>query len=480
MAKSVKVNFAYNLVNSVVGLLFPIITFPYVTRVIMADGIGKVNFLMAIINYIALFTAIGIPIYAVREIAKVRDDIKKRNQTTTEILLLHLLLTIVGYVIVFILAFSVNRIYQDVWLFLLLSIHLILSAIGVLWFYQAIEEFKYITIRSLCVRVVVLISLFVFVRDKDDLYYFAAITILAEVGNNIINFIHLRKYFKFSDIDWKSLDLKRHIKPSLRIFVLNIITSIYVNLDSVMLGFLSTDAAVGFYTAAVRITKATLGVVGTLGNVLLPRLSNYIATGALKEFELTSRKAMNVIMTATTPMAVGLIFIAPQLIRVFCGTGFDPSILTLQLISPIIVFIGISNMVGLQILYPQGKENLVIKSTLVGAIVNFTLNLTLIPFFAQYGAAIATCIAELSVTTTMLLIGKQFIPYRVINKSSITILLFSIVMCLPILLINKIEWSVFVLLPIEIAICILLYGLFLWKTKNELFDILLTTIKKRI
>lgn len=478
MAKSVKVNFAYNLINSVVGLLFPIITFPYVTRVIMADGIGKVNFLNAIISYIALFSAIGIPIYAVREIAKVRDDIKKRNQTTTEILLLHLLLTIIGYIVVFVLSLTINRIHQDIWLFLLLSVQLLLTAIGVLWFYQAIEDFKYITIRSLCMRLVVLVALFVFVKSKEDLYHYAAISILAEVGNNLINFIHLRKYFRFSDIKWGELNIKRHIKPSLRIFVLNIITSIYVNLDSVMLGFLSSDAAVGFYTAAVRITKATLGVIGTLGNVLLPRLSNYIASGAIKEFETTANKAMNIIVTTTVPMAIGLVFIAPQLIRVFCGTGFDPSILTLQLISPIIIFIGLSNMAGLQILYPQGKENLVIKATLVGAIVNLILNFALIPFFAQYGAAVATSFAEFSVTTTMFIIGKKFISYKIVNNKNLKILFFSLIMCLPILLIQRLNMSVFVLLPLEITLCGLLYILFLWRTKNELFDMILTTFHK--
>lgn len=478
MARSVKVNFVYNFLNSVVGLLFPIITFPYITRVIMAEGIGKVSFLSSIIGYIALFSAIGIPIYAIREVAKERDDVKKRNQTTVEILLLHLLLTAIGYVVVFILAFAINRIYQDIWLFLLLSIQLLLSAIGVLWFYQAVEDFKYITIRSLCMRVVVLIALFVFVKDKNDLYYYAAITILADVGNNIINFIHLRRYLKVSDVDWHSLNLKRHVKPSLRIFLLNLITSIYVHLDSVMLGFLSSDAAVGYYTAAVRITKATLGVIGTLGNVLLPRLSNYVATGAMKEFELMVKKAMNVIITATVPMAVGLIFIAPQLIRVFCGEGYAPSVLTLQLVSPIILFIGVSNMAGLQILYPQGKESLVIKSTLVGAIVNLCLNSVLIPLYSQYGAAFATCVAELSVTSTMLIIGRKYIPYRIFNKTNVSILVFSIIMCLPLLLIQRIDSSAFVVLPIEIIFYGVLYCIYMWVSKNDLFEMVLGTIKK--
>ena len=318
MSKSIKTNFIYNLLNTVVGLLFPIVTFPYVTRVVMAEGIGKVNFLYSIINYIALFTAIGIPLYAVREIAKVRDDQKQLNQTTAEILILHLLLTIGGYIVVFLVALFVNRVNEDFWLFILLSSHLLLTAIGVSWFYQAVEDYRYITIRSLLIRIVALICLFAFVRDKSDLYAYAAITIISEVGNYLINFFHLRHYVRPSLINWQNLDLRRHIRPSLKIFLLNIITSIYAHLDSVMLGFLDSDVAVGFYFAANRITKALLGVIGSLGAVLLPRLSNLVANGAIEGFKSVGQKATSIIVTITIPSACGLIFLAPEIINLFC------------------------------------------------------------------------------------------------------------------------------------------------------------------
>lgn len=164
-----------------------------------------------------------------------------------EILLLHALLTLAGYAVVLLLAFTVAKIEVDVPLFLLLSSTLFFNAIGVAWFYQAIEDFKYITIRSLIVRIVSLVALFVFVKDKDDLFYYAAILVIANVGGNIFNFFRLRKYLLF--ISWKELNLWKHLKPALRIFVLNLMISIYVNLDSIMLGFLKNGQAVGFYTA---------------------------------------------------------------------------------------------------------------------------------------------------------------------------------------------------------------------------------------
>lgn len=479
MAKSLKVNYFFNLINTGVGLLFPIVTFPYVTRVVMADGLGRIQFLSSIINYITLLSAIGIPLYAIREIARLRNNVTERNKATIEILTLHLLLTLIGYGIVFAIAFSINKIYSDFWLFLLLSTHLLLSSIGVEWFYKGVEEFGYITVRSLIVRVFCLIALFVFVRNKDDLYIYAGVQVLSEVGNYVFNFSHLRKYLSFKEIPWKDLNLKRHLKPSLRIFVLNLITSIYVNLDSVMLGFLSTTVAVGFYSSVTRLTKVLLGIVTTLGTVLLPRLSNYISNGDIVAFNTVAVKSSRFVVTIALPMVIGLIFSAPQVIMVMCGAEFIPAIQTIQIIAPIILFIGMSNLIGLQILYSQGEERIVIISTLCGAIINFILNFVLIPYFAQNGAAIATVVAEFSVTAVMLIIGKKYIPFNVFNKYTLQILLFSILICIPIPIIQTFHFSNLLMLVIEILIASLMYFVFLTLSRNEFIPIIKNILIKR-
>lgn len=479
MAKSVKVNYVFNLLNTVVGLLFPIITFPYVTRIIMADGLGRIQFLGSVINYITLLSALGIPLYAVREIARVRDDVVARNKTTIEILLLHLFLSLIGYVLVFILAFSVNKIYNDILLYLLLSLHIILNAIGVAWFYQAVEDFGYITIRSLVVRLLCLIALFALVKSKEDLYIYVGIQIFAEAGNYIFNFFHLRKYISLCSIPWKELNLRRHLPPALKVFVLNLITSIYVNLDSVMLGFLSTTVAVGFYSSVTRLTKALLGIVTTLGAVLLPRLSNYISNGDLITFRSTSQKAYNFIITMTIPMAFGIVVSSPELIPVMCGNEFLPAISTMQIVAPIILFIGTSSFVGLQVLYSQGKEYIVILSTLMGAITNFTLNWLLIPKLAQNGAAIATSLAEFFVITVMFIIGRRYIPFRALNRTFWQILSFSIIMILPLPFVRMLPYSVFVLFVLEFIIAIIIYITLLAITKNEFLGIILNFIKQK-
>ena len=379
MGQSIKNNFLLNLSTTITGLLFPLITFPYASRILMADGIGQVQFFQSIIDYVSLCTALGIPLYAVREIARIRDNKELRSRTTIEILLLHAILTLVGYIVVFILAKTVAKIEIDASLFFLLSTTLFFNTIGVAWFYQAIEDFKYITLRSLFVRILSLVALFIFVKTKQDLFYYAGILVIGTVGNNIFNFFRLRKYIKLSKGEFKRLNLLRHLIPALKIFILNLVISIYVNLDSVMLGFLKNEESVGYYAAATRLTKAILGIVSSLGAVLLPRFSNMITNGQKEEFQLLANKAASFTIALSLPMSVGLIFMAAPIIHIFCGNGFEPSILTLKLVAPIVLFIGLSGIIGMQILYPQGREKYVIISTMVGACINLLINYLLIP-----------------------------------------------------------------------------------------------------
>ena len=427
MGQSIKNNFLVNLSTTITGLLFPLITFPYASRILMADGIGQVQFFQSIIDYVSLCTALGIPLYAVREIARIRDNKELRSRTTIEILLLHAILTLVGYIVVFILAKTVAKIEIDASLFFLLSTTLFFNTIGVAWFYQAIEDFKYITLRSLFVRILSLVALFIFVKTKQDLFYYAGILVIGTVGNNIFNFFRLRKYIKLSKGEFKRLNLLRHLIPALKIFILNLVISIYVNLDSVMLGFLKNEESVGYYAAATRLTKAILGIVSSLGAVLLPRFSNMITNGQKEEFQLLANKAASFTIALSLPMSVGLIFMAAPIIHIFCGNGFEPSILTLKLVAPIVLFIGLSGIIGMQILYPQGREKYVIISTMVGACINLLINYLLIPQYGQYGAALGTVIAEFMVTVIMILLGRKYLPINILSKQNLHYLIGSIV-----------------------------------------------------
>lgn len=476
---SIKKNYVLNLINTLTGLVFPLITFPYASRILFADGIGQVQFFQSIIDYIALCSALGIPLYAVREIARYRDNIPVRNKITVEILLLHTLLTLTAYIVIAILAVTVKKIEINIPLFLLLSVTLLFNTIGVTWFYQAVEDFKYITIRSLFMRIFSLIALFVFVRTQNDLLYYAGITVMANVGGNIFNFFRLRQFIHPKEISFRNLSLLKHLKPALQIFVLNLTISIYVNLDSVMLGFIRNEEAVGYYTAATKLTKAILSIISSLGLVLLPRFSNMISNGEFTEFKSLANKVVSFTIALSLPLSIGLVFTAPVLIDLFCGKEFEPSILTLQLISPIIPFIGLSGIIGMQILYPLGKEKIVIISTACGAIVNFTLNMLLIPQFSQYGAAIATTIAELTVVTTIILIGRGFLLIRFISRQNLRYVTGSLLVAICLLIIRYIHLSEIYTLITSIFSAGIVYGLYLYLNKDLFIIQIISTIKAK-
>lgn len=410
MAQSVKVNYILNLINTGTQMLFPLITFPYVCRVIEADGIGQINFFQSIISYISLFTCLGIPMYAIREIARDRSDVVQMNRTAMEILLLHSMLTLLGYAIVAILCLTVPQIQVNIPLFLILSLTIFFTAIGCEWFYRGIEDFKYITIRGFIIKTVSVVLLFIFVKSKTDLLYYGCYTVFGVLGGNIFNFFRLRKYIHRENIIFSELHIKRHVKPVLKVFSFSVVTSIYLQLNTVLLGFLKNALAVGYFAAATKVMQMLLMMSSCLGSVMMPRASHLIAENKEDEFNRLIQKSYDFTMAIALPMTIGLIFCAPSLITALCGVKFEHSILPSQIIAPIILMVAISNVFGIQVLFPKGKINIVTLCCGIGAVADLILNLCLIPFFSYIGTSIAYLGAEVATTVSMYFIGRKYIP----------------------------------------------------------------------
>ena len=466
---SLKTNVVLNLLNTVTSIVFPIVTFPYAARVLLPEGIGAFNFLQSIVAYIVLLTSLGIPMYAVREVARYRDDVHKRNVTTVEITLLSLILCLGGYVLVWILGECVPQIHGQLALFYVLSLTILFTSLGVNWFYQAVEDFKFITVRALVFRLLAAISLFLFVKTKDDLLAYAFVTVGATVGNNFINFVHLRKYVSLRQLDWGKLRIWRHLRPSLHIFVLNLIISIYVNLNTVMLGFMQGDSAVGFYTAGNKISHVALTVVSSLGVVILPRCANLVERDQMEEFAAVTRKSYRFVTALSLPMTIGLMLLAVPVIALFCGQEFSDAVPVLYWTAPIIVFIGLSNVFGIQILYPQGQENLVIWSTVGGAVFNFLLNLWLIPVWSYTGAAISTFVAELVVLLIQVIWGRRYIPFRMFDRSHLHYVVSSGIMVVCLIPLFHFITNAWLLLIVAAILGGIVYAAVLWLCKDALF-----------
>lgn len=479
MAQSVKVNYILNLINTGTQMLFPLITFPYVCRVIEADGIGQINFFQSIINYISLFTCLGIPMYAIREIARDRSDVVQMNRTAMEILLLHSMLTLVGYAIVAILCLTVPQIQVNIPLFLILSLTIFFTAIGCEWFYRGIEDFKYITIRGLIIKTVSVILLFIFVKSKTDLLYYGCYTVFGVLGGNIFNFFRLRKYIHRENIIFSELHIKRHIKPVLKVFSFSVVTSIYLQLNTVLLGFLKNALAVGYFAAATKVMQMLLMMSSCLGSVMMPRASHLIAENKEAEFNRLIQKSYDFTLAIALPMTIGLIFCAPSLITALCGVKFEHSILPSQIIAPIILMVAISNVFGIQVLFPKGKINIVTLCCGIGAVADLMLNLCLIPFFSYIGTSIAYLGAEVATTVSMYFIGRRYIPIIYFKKSHLTYALGCVVMAFALYGISLLQLPTLTTLLVQGCCGVLIYFIILCISKDEMLIQILSRIKKK-
>lgn len=478
MAQSVKVNYILNLINTGTQMLFPLITFPYVCRVIEADGIGQINFFQSIISYISLFTCLGIPMYAIREIARDRSDVVQMNRTAMEILLLHSMLTLVGYAIVAILCLTVPQIQVNIPLFLILSLTIFFTAIGCEWFYQGIEDFKYITIRGLIIKTVSVVLLFIFVKSKTDLLYYGCYTVFGVLGGNIFNFFRLRKYIHRENIIFSELHIKRHIKPVLKVFSFNLVTSIYLQLNTVLLGFLQNALVVGYFAAATKLMQMLLSLSSCLGSVMMPRTSHLLAENKENEFKNLIQKSYDFTLAFALPLTIGLVFCAPSLITMLCGPKFEKSILPSQIIAPIILMVAVASVFGIQVLFPKGKINIVTLCCCIGAIVDLLLNLCLIPILSYIGTSIAYLGAEVATTISMYIIGRKYIPIVYFKKSHLIYLLGCIVMAFVLYGISLLSLSTMIELILQGCCGVLVYFIVLCICKDEMIGQLMSKLNR--
>lgn len=479
MSKSIAKNFIYNSLLKVLNLIFPLITFPYVARILFAEGVGKVEFSLSVIQYFILISQAGIPTYAIRECAKYRYNKEKLTKTVQEILLINLPMVLISYIFFFItIIFSKN--FQNYKILLtIMSLEILTTNIGIEWFYQAIEEYRLITLRNILVKIFSLFLVFIFIKKESDYTKYGIILVLSVSLGYIYNFFYVNKYISLFK-KYKNYNIKKHIKPIMILFGMSMSVSIYVNLDKVMLGLISGDKSVGLYTAANRIIKIIISLITSLGTVLLPRMSFYVHNNYRYEINKLISKAIDFILMLSIPAAIGIIMLSDSIILLFAGIDYIEAITCIKILSPIIIAIGLSNLIGIQILVSHGKEKLTLFSTLIGSIVNVMLNFILIPKFQQNGAAIATLIAELIVTVVQIIFAYSYIKGNVKFKNIIDYLLG----CLSIIIICLGINYLFEILVYKIALSVILsicsYIGFLYTIKNDLVCQIIHSILRKV
>lgn len=404
---SVKYNFIMNFILTASTFIFPLITFPYVTRVLHASGNGKVNFAASVANYFLMVASLGIPTYGVKACAKVRDDEEQLSKTAQEILLINLIATILVSITYIFCVFTIPRFSQDKALFFIEGINIVLNMFGANWLYQALEQYDYITGRSIFFKAISVVLMFILVHQENDYRIYAATTVLAAVGSNVLNFFRLHRYISFKKYD--NYNLKKHLKPIFVLFAQSVASSIYLNLDTVMLGFMKTDTDVGLYTAAVKIKTVLVSIVTSLGNVLLPRMSYYVHQHDKEKFNELLSVALNAELFMSFPLCAYFIFEAKDCIVLLAGQEYLNAVPAMQWINLSIIPISLTVVIGIQTLTPLNRENQVLYSVIVGAVSDFVLNLFLIPLWGAAGAAFTTMIAEYLVLLVQLILGHDVV-----------------------------------------------------------------------
>ncbi|MFS0864568.1 flippase [Fredinandcohnia sp. 179-A 10B2 NHS] len=476
--KSIAKNFLYNTLLRILNIVFPLITFPYVARILSAEGIGKVDFSLSVIHYFIIIAQFGIPTYAIRECAKYRDNKEELTKKVQEILMINIVMVIVSYIFLTIVLVSVDMFHDYKTLLIIMSINILSTSIGIEWFYQSIEEYRLITIRSFFVKLLSLILVFVLIKEESDFNLYGFIITLSLALGHIYNFIHVNKYISLFK-RYSNYNFKKHIKPILLLFAMSISVSIYVHLDKVMLGVISGDKYVGLYSSASRIVKIILTLVTSLAVVLLPRMSYYIKMKQEEDIKRLIKKSIDFILMISIPATVGIIILAKPIILIFAGPGYLEAVNTIRIISPILIIIGLSNLIGIQILVSNGKEKITLFATIIGAAINFSLNLILIPKLQHNGAAVATILAETAVTVTLFYFAYTYIKGNINFKNLLSYLigvLFMSILCIGINhLIPGLVFST--LLSVISAIIIYISILFLFK--NELMVEISTKLTRK-
>lgn len=476
MKKSITKNYIYNLIYQVVVLILPLITAPYISRVLGAENIGIYSYTISIVTYFILFGSLGIAIYGQREIAYLQEKPEEYSKTFLEIVILRFI-TISISMIIFYFTFVQNGQYAVYYRILLLE--LFATCLDISWFFQGLEEFKKTVVRNTVVKIISIICIFTFVKTSDDLFKYFLIYVFSTTIGNISLWLYLPKYLK--KINIKKINIFRHLKATLALFIPQIAIQIYTVLDKVMIGTIILDKSeVGFYEQSQKIIKMLLTIVTSLGTVMVPRMANTFINGDSKKIQQYLKKSFNYVFLISIPMIFGIMAVANNFVPLFFGEGYEKVIILMSVISPILLIIGLSNVIGTQYLLPTKRQKEYTISVVIGSIVNFSVNMLLIKKYGALGASIGTVVAEMVVTIIQFIFVRKDIHILDILKLSVKYILAGFIMFIICLLIGNFIKNSFICIIIQIFVGILIYMLILILLKDEFVLSIISKIKNKI
>lgn len=435
---SVKKNFAYNSLYQIFSIIVPLITTPYLSRILGAEGVGIYAYVYSIAYYFTLFIKLGLNNYGNRTIAAIRDDMVSRSKAFWNMYTLQALLGI--FLTIAYIAYGVFLKEKDpVWI--ILSFFVASGFLDITWFYYGLEEFKTVTIRDMSIKILTVICIFIFVKDVSDVWKYALIRSLGFLLSQLLLWPLM-----INRILWVRPtlgEMKRHIMPNLILFVPTIAVSLYKTMDKIMLGKLSEEIEVGYYESCEKVIQVPMALIVALGNVMLPHMSSlYSKKGTDREIGIALlRKSEHMVILVVSVITLGVMAVASEFVPLFYGSGFEKCVDLFYVLLPSCIFIGFANVIRTQYLIPNKMDKEFIISVLVGAILNLSANVILIPRNQSLGAAIGTLMAEISVCIVQIYYIRKKIPILKIA-----------VECIPYLVISILMFSIGLIMPISTEI----------------------------
>lgn len=409
----IKRNIFYSGILTTANYIFPLLTYPYVSRVLGVANIGVCSFVDSIINYFLILSMLGMNVVGIREIAKCKDDKTKLQQTFSQLFSINTITTTVALIILLIAMHIIPKLQENYHLMWIGVLKLVANFLLIEWFFKGLEDFKYVTNRTIAVRFLYVISVFLFVKEEQDVVLYYLLTAGIILVNATVNLLYAKRHVYFQ---LTLSSLKEYFKSVGVLGIYAILTSMYTTFNVAYLGFISSDVEVGYYTTSTKIHTIILMMFSAVTGVLMPRMASILSEKKYDEYKRLIRKSTAILFAFAIPTVIFIELFAPMIIRIIAGEGYEGAILPLRIIAPLILIIGIEQILITQSLMPMGKDNAVLINSILGAVVGIAANLIIVPHLVSVGSAIVWLLSEITVMCSAIYFFRQEWSKLSLNK----------------------------------------------------------------
>ena len=448
---SLKKNVIYSSILTVSGYLFPLITFPYVTRVLGVNNIGICNFADSIVQYFIYFSMMGMMTVGIREVARTKGNLQALSNTFNSLLALNLIATVVAIILLLLCTTFVPQMYEHKEMFYIGTAKILANTLLVEWLFKGLEDFKYITARTIVIRGIYVLAVFIFVRDQSDYILYFALTSLMVVVNAVVNILYSKKFVKYS---LKDISFTNFLNPFFILGIYSLLTSLYTTFNVAYLGFVSNTIEVGYYTTATKLYTIIMSFFTAFTGVMLPRMSTLLAEGKVDEFKSLTSKSVEVLLSFAIPLIAISEICAPQIIRIIAGEGYEGAIMPMRIVMPLMIIIGYEQILVLQMLSPMKKDGSILTNSMLGAGIALLMNILLVEKWASIGTSIVWICSELTVLASAQYFVKKYIGYIIPLRSFI----YRVLLLIPLLTLSY-EIEFHLSNPIVILFCVTMIAL---------------------